>query len=74
MPVEIVTIPCLSENYAFLVHESTTGETALVDIPEFGPISEELRSRDWDLTYVLLTHHHSDHIDGLSELLEAYPA
>lgn len=74
MPVEIVTIPCLSDNYAFLVHESTTGETALVDIPEFDPISEELCSRDWDLTYVLLTHHHSDHIDGLSELLEVYPA
>lgn len=74
MPVEIVTIPCLSDNYAFLVHESTTGETALVDVPEFGPIYEELRCRDWDLTYVLITHHHSDHIDGLSELLDVYPA
>lgn len=74
MPVEIVTVPCLSDNYAFLVHESETGKTALVDVPEFEPISKELSSRSWDLTHVLLTHHHNDHVDGLFELLEAFPA
>ena len=33
MPLEIVTIPCLSDNYAFLAHDADSGETALIDVP-----------------------------------------
>ena len=29
MPLEIVTVPCLADNYAFLIHNAETGETAL---------------------------------------------
>lgn len=68
MPLEIVTIPCLSDNYAFLIHNNATGETALVDAPESGPIKAALTERGWDLTHVLITHHHSDHVDGLDPL------
>lgn len=74
MPVEIVTIPCLEDNYAFLIHDPTSGETALVDAPEAAPISAELNKRGWDLSYVLITHHHWDHVDGLAALLADYPA
>ncbi len=34
MPLEILTIPCLSDNYAFLAHDPASGETALIDAPE----------------------------------------
>jgi len=71
MPLEIVTIPCLSDNYAFLLHASETGETALIDAPEAGPVLAELKSRGWKLTEIWLTHHHWDHIDGVGELKEA---
>ena len=27
MPLEIVTIPCLSDNYAYLVHDAASGDT-----------------------------------------------
>lgn len=74
MPHQIVTIPCLSDNYAFLVHDDATGATALVDAPEPGPILAELAARDWQLSHVLLTHHHWDHIDGLAAILEKHPA
>ncbi len=74
MPHEIVTIPCLSDNYAFLVHDPVSGATALVDAPEPGPILAELKQRDWTLSHVLLTHHHWDHIDGLGDILAAHPA
>lgn len=74
MPLEIVTIPCLSDNYAFLAHDAASGETALVDAPEAGPILAELSNRGWTLSHVLLTHHHYDHVDGLGEILAKHPA
>ncbi|UWR23120.1 hydroxyacylglutathione hydrolase [Sulfitobacter sp. S190] len=71
---DLVTVPCLSDNYAFLLHHRPSGETALVDVPEAGPIMAELRERDWPLNQIWLTHHHFDHVDGLETLAEAYPA
>ena len=74
MTLEFETVPCLSDNYAYLVHDPATGATAAVDVPEAGPILEALKRRGWTLTDVLLTHHHWDHVDGLAELLDAAPA
>lgn len=74
MPLEIVTIPCLSDNYAFLAHDAASGETALVDAPEAGPVLDALKTRGWRLSHVLLTHHHWDHVDALPDILAAHPA
>lgn len=74
MALEILTIPCLSDNYAYLVHNAATGETALVDVPDAPPLLAALSARNWRLTDVLLTHHHWDHIDGLPDLLAGLPA
>nr|WP_168713279.1 hydroxyacylglutathione hydrolase [Cochlodiniinecator piscidefendens] len=63
-----MTVPCLSDNYAFLVHNSDTKETALFDAPEADPILDALSKKGWKLTDILLTHHHDDHIDGVEEL------
>ncbi|WP_120631999.1 hydroxyacylglutathione hydrolase [Ruegeria sp. EL01] len=73
MPLEIVTIPCLSDNYAFLAHDPVSGDTALVDAPQAEPILAMLNERNWRLSQVLLTHHHWDHVDGLAAVLEAHP-
>ena len=74
MPLEIITIPCLSDNYAFLAHDAVSGETAVIDVPEAGPIIDALAKTGWSLSHVLLTHHHADHVQGLSELLAKHPA
>lgn len=74
MPHQIVTIPCLSDNYAFLIHDATSGATALVDAPEAGPILAALKTQGWTLSHVLLTHHHWDHVDGLADILASQPA
>lgn len=68
MPYEIVTIPCLADNYAFLIGNADTREAAIVDVPDAAPINAELARRGWTLTTVLLTHHHWDHVDGLDDL------
>jgi len=72
MTLELVTIPCRSDNYAFLLHNAETGETALVDAPETAPIAAELQKRGWTLTDLLITHHHTDHVDGVEDLRSAY--
>ena len=71
MPLDLVTIPCLSDNYAFLIHDAASGETAVIDVPEAAPILAALRQRGWTLSQILLTHHHADHIQGVAELRAA---
>lgn len=74
MTLQLVTIPCLSDNYAYLIHDPASGETAVIDVPEAGPILQALENKGWSLSHILLTHHHYDHIDGVAELLEKAPA
>ena len=68
MSFEIVTVPCRSDNYAFLIHGN--GKTALVDVPDAAPIAAALAERGWRLDEIWITHHHNDHIDGVAELRE----
>lgn len=74
MPFDLITIPCLSDNYAFLLRDHASGEVAVIDVPEAGPIKAALAERGWTPSQIWLTHHHWDHIDGLPELLADYPA
>ncbi|MEI6800994.1 MAG: hydroxyacylglutathione hydrolase [Pseudomonadota bacterium] len=68
MPLLLTTIPCLKDNYAFLLHDTDSGDTALVDAPEAAPIMAALRDNGWTLSQILLTHHHSDHVAGAEEI------
>ena len=70
MSFELLTVPCLSDNYAFLAHDDDSKMTLLVDAPEADPILAILQEKQWSLSHVLLTHHHWDHVDGLAQLLE----
>lgn len=74
MPVEIITIPCLADNYAYLVRDEATDQTALVDAPEAAPIAAALEARGWGLDQIWITHHHGDHTDGVAALRERYGA
>jgi len=72
MTLELDTIPCLADNYAFLVHDRKSGATALFDAPEAWPIQRALQEHGWTLTHIFLTHHHADHTDAVDELVAAY--
>ncbi|KGJ06374.1 hydroxyacylglutathione hydrolase [Paracoccus halophilus] len=69
MPLELVPIRCLTDNYAWLVHGN--GQTALIDAPEAAPILAELAARGWSLDMIAITHHHADHIQAVPELVAA---
>lgn len=68
MAVQIVQIPCLQDNYGYLVHDPVSGATATIDTPEVAPINAVLKEKGWRLTHILNTHHHADHAGGNLEL------
>ncbi|MFP7672093.1 hydroxyacylglutathione hydrolase [Marivita sp. S0852] len=74
MPLELVTIPALSDNYTYLLHDAASGDTACIDVPEAAPILAELSKRGWPLTEIWLTHHHHDHVGGVDDLLAEFDA
>ncbi len=72
MSLEIQQFPCLEDNFGVLVHDHRTGTTISIDAPEAKAVTDNLKKRGWQLTHILTTHHHGDHVDGNLELLEAY--
>ncbi|MBP0482660.1 hydroxyacylglutathione hydrolase [Sagittula salina] len=70
MPLEIVTVPCLKDNYAYIV-KGPDG-IALIDAPEAKPLIAVFEQRGWAPDVIMLTHHHGDHTEGVAELREKY--
>ena len=68
----IEIIPCLSDNYAYIIKDEKTNKNILVDAPEHGPIEKYLDENALSLDYILITHHHSDHVDGINHLKAKY--
>jgi len=62
MPTQIEIVPCLSDNYAYLVKSGAS--CAVVDPSEPEPIRAALARTGWKLTHILNTHHHLDHTGG----------
>lgn len=65
---EIHQFTCLSDNFGVLVHDSDTGTTIGIDVPDATPYEKALSETGWELTHILITHHHFDHVQGLGEL------
>jgi hydroxyacylglutathione hydrolase len=74
MPVEVVTVPCRSDNYAYLIRDRASGKVALVDAPAVDPIVQALEARSWGLDQIWITHHHFDHTEGVGALRARYGA
>jgi hydroxyacylglutathione hydrolase len=68
MTVTASPVPILNDNYAWLLRESSTGATAIVDPADAQPIIEAIEKAGGRLDMILLTHHHVDHIDGVDEV------
>ena len=69
--MEIVPVPAFSDNYIWLVHDSQSGETAVVDPGDAGPALAEAESRGWTINQVWNTHWHPDHTGGNLAVKEA---
>ena len=62
--MEIVAIPAFSDNYIWLVHDESSGETAVVDPGDAAPALAEADRRGWSIGQVWNTHWHPDHTGG----------
>ncbi len=71
--LSIEPILCLRDNYAYLIADAATGDAWLVDPSEPGPPGAVLRRRDLRLRGILATHHHMDHVGGISILVDQHP-
>lgn len=71
--LEIACVPCLGDNYGWLVHDPVSKQTASIDSPEAGPLLRVLDERGWALSHVFITHHHHDHCGGNPELKARWP-
>jgi hydroxyacylglutathione hydrolase len=69
--VEIVRIPALSDNYIWLVHDSLSGETVVIDPAEAAPVLAEAEARGWPIGQIWNTHWHPDHTGGNAEIKAA---
>jgi hydroxyacylglutathione hydrolase len=71
MPIEVVRIPVLSDNYVWLVHEAASGETLVVDPAVAEPVLAAADARGWKITQIWNTHWHPDHVGGNAEIKAA---
>jgi hydroxyacylglutathione hydrolase len=67
--VTVTAIPAFTDNYIWLI--STGGNScAVVDPGDASAVRSELERSGLELSCILLTHHHPDHIGGVAELVE----
>eukprot|EP01086_Lenisia_limosa_P006770 TRINITY_DN25873_c0_g1_i1.p1 TRINITY_DN25873_c0_g1~~TRINITY_DN25873_c0_g1_i1.p1 ORF type:complete len:263 (-),score=53.35 TRINITY_DN25873_c0_g1_i1:8-796(-) len=70
--MEVTIIKMFDDNYAYLVKDTQSNEAAIIDVGEFSPCSKEVSSQNVALKYLLCTHHHDDHIGGVTEMNTKY--
>ncbi|MBB4154327.1 hydroxyacylglutathione hydrolase [Sphingomonas jinjuensis] len=70
-PLEVVRIPVLSDNYAWLIHDPASNETVAVDPGEAQPLLDAAAARGWSIGQVWTTHWHPDHTGGNEAMREA---
>jgi hydroxyacylglutathione hydrolase len=63
----IVPVPAFKDNYIWLLNEGNNAW--VVDPGDAKPVMQVLAENNWNLTGILLTHHHLDHSGGIRSLL-----
>lgn len=62
--LEVVRIPVLSDNYVWLLHDDTSGETVAIDPAVADPVLAAAAARGWTIGQIWNTHWHPDHVGG----------
>ena len=70
--MNIKIIPCLLDNYSYLIHDEQSNTVAIVDPSEFEPCDKIIEKKFKKLDFILNTHHHYDHVGGNEKLKKKY--
>ena len=69
---QIDALPAFSDNYIWLLQDHSTRRCAVVDPGDAAPVLAWLQAHgDWQLSDILITHHHPDHVGGVATLKAA---
>ena len=71
--MKVIPIPCLSDNYSYLIVCEDTGQAGVVDPSDSAPVMEAVRDEGVQLVAILNTHHHWDHTGGNKDLVGKFP-
>jgi hydroxyacylglutathione hydrolase len=72
--MRIQTIPCLNDNYSYLIIDEKKNIACVIDPSDAVPIIDYLENTKIKLKFILNTHHHYDHVGGNQKLKEKYGA
>ena len=70
--LNIEIIPCLNDNYSYLLHEEKENIVAIIDPADFGTCEKRIIKKYNKLDYILNTHHHLDHVGGNQKLKDRF--
>jgi hydroxyacylglutathione hydrolase len=70
--MKIQIIPCLKDNYSYLIIDEEKNSACVIDPSEADPIIKYLENNNIKLKFILNTHHHYDHVGGNKKLKEKY--
>lgn len=70
--IKIDALPAFTDNYIWLLQDLERRRCAVVDPGDAAPVQAWLAAHpDWQLSDILITHHHHDHVGGVEQLKAA---
>ena len=69
--LNIIPIPVLADNYIWVIVQES--QAIIVDPSEAKPALDYLAKHSLNLTAILLTHNHHDHVGGVDAIKQQYP-
>lgn len=70
--IKVQTLPILKDNYCYLIEDAATKDIVVVDPGASQPVIDALKSGGRKPSAIWVTHHHHDHIGGVSDLLNHF--
>ncbi|MFG6448370.1 hydroxyacylglutathione hydrolase [Roseateles sp. BYS180W] len=70
--MNLVALPAFHDNYIWLLHDAE--QALVVDPGEASVVQQALAQRQLQLSGILVTHHHADHVGGVAQLVAEHGA
>ncbi len=71
--MRVVTVPCRTDNFTYLVGADGTSDIAIVDPCDAAPVLAAVKTNALRVVAILNTHHHGDHVGGNRAVLDTFP-